>query len=191
MRINPIITALGLLGLFAASMLVGYLGGQAFLAPAKSASRPARTTPPTPLAVETPVQSPAPPLGTTRQSAVSPSVSSAPSALQTQKVPAQAAPAQPASSTPSAPAAPGKPVASTVHSKPVTAYRVQVGAYRRRENAEARIEQLKRDGYDPYIVTSGDLYRVIAGAFADRENAVRLQEELHARGYEVLVLPVH
>lgn len=50
--------------------------------------------------------------------------------------------------------------------------------------------QLKQDGYDPYIVTSGDLFRVIVGAFTDRENAIRLQEELHARGYDVLVLTV-
>ncbi len=178
MRINPVITALGLLGLFAASMLVGYVGGQAFLAPAKSAPQPPRASTPTPVAAEPPAQ-PAPPLGATRQ----PTISSTP----TPPAPTQSAP----TSSPSAAVTPSKPAPSAAQSQPVTVgFRVQVGAFRRKENADARMAQLKQDGYDPYIVTSGDLFRVIVGAFTDRENAIRLQEELHARGYDVLVLTV-
>ena len=176
MRINPVITALGLLGLFAASMLVGYVGGQAFLSPAKSAPQPSRASTPTPVA-EPPAQ-PAPPLGATRQ----PTISSAP----TPPAPTQSAP----TSSPSAPVTPSKPAPSAAQSQPAVNFRVQAGAFRRKENADARMAQLKQDGYEPYIITSGDLFRVIVGAFTDRENAIRLQEELHARGYDVLVLTV-
>ncbi len=179
MRINPFITAFGLLGLFAASMLVGYVGGQAFLAPAKSAPQSSRANTPTPVAAEPPAQ-PAPPLGATRQPTISPTAP-------TQPAPTQSAP----TSSPSGAVSPSKPAPSVAQSQPAAVnFRVQVGAFRRRENADARMAQLKQDGYDPYIITSGDLFRVIVGAFTDRENAVRLQEELHARGYDVLVLPV-
>ncbi len=171
MRINPLITALGLLGLFAASMLVGYLGGQAFLAPAKSAPRAPRVTTPPPV-VETP-STPAAPLGPSRQPENSPP-------------PAQSTPTSP----PGAAVSPSKPKTSTPPGQPVIGYRVQAGAFQRRENAEARMEKLKRDGYEPYIVTSGDLFRVIVGAFNNRENADRLVAELRERGYDALVLPV-
>ncbi len=171
MRINPLITALGLLGLFAASMLVGYLGGQAFLAPAKSAPRAPRVTTP-PLVVETP-STPAAPLGPSRQPEISPP-------------PAQSVPTSPSGATVS----PSKPKTSTTPGQAVVSYRVQAGAFQRRENAEARMEKLKRDGYEPYIVTSGDLFRVIVGAFSNRENADRLMKELRERGYDALVLPV-
>ncbi len=66
-------------------------------------------------------------------------------------------------------------------------YRVQVGAFLRRENAEARAAELKERGYDAYINISGGLFKVQVGAFADRENAQHLSDELRALGFEVLI----
>src|SRR3989442_11392471 len=68
-------------------------------------------------------------------------------------------------------------------------YRVQVGAYISRENAEARAAKLREEGFDAYVTQSGTLYKVQVGAFAIRENAERLAGELKAAGYEVLIAP--
>lgn len=181
MRINPLVTALGLLGLFAASMLIGYLGGQLFLAPAKSAPRTPRGTTPPPVVVENP-PTPAAPLGPSRQPDVP-----APSTAQPPAAPTTQSPAL----TPSAPKpVPPKPTASAPQGQTGVAFRVQAGAYQHKENADARIAQLRQDGYEPYIVTSGSLYRVIVGAFNDRDNAEKLLAELHGKGYDALILSV-
>src|SRR5438876_980204 len=68
-------------------------------------------------------------------------------------------------------------------------YRVQVGAYISRENAEARAAKLREEGFDAYVTQSGTLYKVQVGAFAIRENAERLAAQLKAAGYEVLIAP--
>ena len=66
-------------------------------------------------------------------------------------------------------------------------YRVQVGAFSSRANAERVVNQLKELGYEA-IISSGPPYRVQTGAFASRDNAVRLGEELKAKGFEVAVV---
>lgn len=186
MRINPLITALGLLGLFAASMVIGYVGGQLFLAPAKSAPRPARGTTQSPVVVEAP-PAPPPPLGPTRK----PDVPSTPPPQAPATPPVQS-PA-PASVTPASPKpapAASKPAAAPQQTQPTTAFRVQAGAYQVRENADAQIAKLRQDGFEPYIVTTGNLYRVIVGAFNDREKADELLAQLREKGYQGIVLTV-
>ncbi len=173
MRINPLLIVLGLIGLFAVSVIVGYVGGQAFLAPAKSASRVPRVAVPLPVVPEAPSQ-PAAPLG--------------------QSVPSIAPTPKPT------PAPTPPPTPSTVRAKPTPSeppllppsvnYRVQAGAFVRRENAEARLTQLKEDGFDPYVVHSGGLFKVFVGAFNERENADKLAEQLKERGYQVLIISV-
>lgn len=66
---------------------------------------------------------------------------------------------------------------------------MQVGAFLRKENAEARAAQLRQDGFDASVTQSGGLFKVQVGAFSDRANAMKLAEELRAKGYEVLVTP--
>ena len=66
---------------------------------------------------------------------------------------------------------------------------MQVGAYLRRENAEARAAELREKGFEAYINLSGGLYKVQVGAFADRDNAQRLADDLRGAGYEVLITP--
>ncbi len=66
---------------------------------------------------------------------------------------------------------------------------MQVGAFLRRENAEARAAELREKGFEAYINLSGGLYKVQVGAFADRENALRLADALRGAGYEILITP--
>jgi len=66
-------------------------------------------------------------------------------------------------------------------------FRVQVGAFRLRANAEALAKQLSRDGFKASISQTSDLYKVQIGAFGDRKEANRLAKELKAKRYDVLV----
>lgn len=163
MRLQPLVIALALIGLFAVAVLVGYVGGKTFLAPSASTTRPARPAP-------RPAPPPAQPAPTPEPVPVPAPVPEAPSS----PPPAPPQPAPPPVAKPPAPA---------------VVYRVQVGAFLRRENAENRAAQLREDGFDAYISQSGGLFKVQVGAFAERENAVRVAAELRTRGYEVLITP--
>ena len=66
-------------------------------------------------------------------------------------------------------------------------YHVQVGAYRLRENAKARVEQIRRFGFVVSITRSKNLYTVWVGSFPDRTAADRLVEEFRGRGFEAFV----
>mgnify|MGYP001347449363 CR=1 FL=1 len=68
-----------------------------------------------------------------------------------------------------------------------TLYRVQVGAFSQKENADRLAAQLRDLGYE-VIVSSGPPYRVQTGAFSNRQNAVRLSEELQSKGFEAAVV---
>lgn len=74
--------------------------------------------------------------------------------------------------------------------KPVdkTLYRVQVGAYSKKENAYAMEQKLKADKFDTYLIQGPDkLYRVQTGAFAIRDNALALEKNLKSVGYETFI----
>lgn len=63
-------------------------------------------------------------------------------------------------------------------------YRVQVGAFRVKENAEKMLQRLRGDGYDDaYIKVQDGLYRVQVGAFRNKDNAQRLKVKLENSGY--------
>lgn len=66
-------------------------------------------------------------------------------------------------------------------------FRVQVGAFAVKANADSMFHRLKADGYDAYMVKSGLLYRVQTGAFAVKSNADNLAKKLKADGYEVYI----
>jgi len=67
-------------------------------------------------------------------------------------------------------------------------YRVQVGSFSVRSNADNLVRRLKEEvGLDAIVVGTGP-YRVQVGAFGDRSNAERLQQELFKKGYEALVV---
>ena len=73
-----------------------------------------------------------------------------------------------------------------------TIYRVQVGAYTVKENAEAMKAKLQADGYsDAFIATAevnGRTYnRVQLGAFSVYANAEKLEAELEAKGYDTFI----
>lgn len=73
-----------------------------------------------------------------------------------------------------------KPTQTTT---PKTLYRVQLGAFSKRDNAEKLLAQVKQAGYsDAYIRLINGLYKVQVGAFGVKENAQRLVAELKKKG---------
>lgn len=159
-RLQPLVAGLALVGLFAISVLIGYVAGLAFLAP--SAPAPARSVRPAPLAGEQ-AQTPAP----TPQPETKP--------------PAATPPA------PTPPTEPATPATQSAQQVGAVLYRVQVGAYVSKENAESRAAKLRDAGFDAYVTQGGSLYIVQVGAFAVRENAERLADQLRAAGYKVII----
>jgi DedD protein len=67
-------------------------------------------------------------------------------------------------------------------------FRVQVGAFRSRENAEFLVEKLQRDGFRPYINFVAGMHRVRIGPFTNRADADQAAEDLRAKDYEAFVM---
>lgn len=65
-----------------------------------------------------------------------------------------------------------------------TFYRVQVGVFTYKDNADKLISRLKSDGFDAIFVYAGGMYKVQAGAFSKKKNAETLLEKLHEAGYK-------
>ncbi|HEY9746683.1 MAG TPA: SPOR domain-containing protein [Oculatellaceae cyanobacterium] len=71
--------------------------------------------------------------------------------------------------------------------KPETLYRVQVGAYSQKSNADAQAARLKAKGYDTYIVVAGGLYKVQVGAYSQKANAEAMAKKLKADGFDCFI----
>lgn len=66
-------------------------------------------------------------------------------------------------------------------------YRVQVGAYKVKDNAVRMLRRLEAAGEGGIIVRVGDLYKVQVGAFAVKANADRKSAALKSAGYSTYI----
>lgn len=66
----------------------------------------------------------------------------------------------------------------------VKLYKVQVGAFRDKSNADKRIAYLAKIGISAIIKTAGNYYKVQAGAFSSKENADSLLNKVKNAGFE-------
>jgi cell division protein FtsN len=69
-----------------------------------------------------------------------------------------------------------------------SAYRVQVGAFGNRSNADALAAALRREGFAATVL-SNTLFRVVLGPYASRSLATHAAAQLHRRGHPAIVLP--
>lgn len=67
-------------------------------------------------------------------------------------------------------------------------YRVQVGAFSIRKNAERLLNELNEKGYVGFITVVNGLYKVQLGAFAIKTNATKLRDELRKKGYDSFIV---
>jgi N-acetylmuramoyl-L-alanine amidase len=66
-------------------------------------------------------------------------------------------------------------------------YKVQVGAFKSKQNASRLANRLTKDSYHCFIVKISGLYKVQAGAFKKKENAEKLIKQLKKDGYESFI----
>ena len=63
-------------------------------------------------------------------------------------------------------------------------YRVQVGAFNKKDNADKLLSKLRSAGFDTYMVQIDGLYKVQVGAFSKKENADTMLLRLKNAGFE-------
>ena len=68
-----------------------------------------------------------------------------------------------------------------------TLYRVQVGAYSKKANADAMLEKIKKAGFDTYMVQVDGLYKVQVGAYSKKSNADAMAAKLRASGFDTYI----
>lgn len=68
-----------------------------------------------------------------------------------------------------------------------TLYRVQVGAYSKKANADAMLEKIKKAGFDTYMVQVEGLYKVQVGAYSKKSNADAMAAKLKASGFDTYI----
>lgn len=66
-------------------------------------------------------------------------------------------------------------------------YKVQVGAYEDKDDAQRLADDLKEKGFDPYIIYQNGLYKVQIGAFSRLSNAVRMESRVRDAGYMTFI----
>ncbi len=87
---------------------------------------------------------------------------------------------------------------SIIHtlSRPIVSellYRVQVGAFSARKNAEKLLAELKGKGFDAFLTTvdhGQTIYRIQVGAFGMKTDAEVMKNKLKNAGYEALIVQV-
>lgn len=67
-------------------------------------------------------------------------------------------------------------------------YKVQIGAFSVKANANNLAAKAKRKGFDAYVSYKDGLYKVQIGAFANLKNAEQLAEKAAAAGFETIIV---
>ncbi|HVI20644.1 MAG TPA: N-acetylmuramoyl-L-alanine amidase [Bacillus sp. (in: firmicutes)] len=67
-------------------------------------------------------------------------------------------------------------------------FRVQVGAFKDKANAEKVLEETKASGFETYIRQENNLFKVQIGAFSVRNNAEELKERANAVGLNAVIV---
>lgn len=115
-----------------------------------------------------------------------PAVSTAPAtSAQTSSLPSAAASAVLATSTPRA--TPSPLAMTTPATGARSLFRVQVGSYTSRDEAQQIASQLADKSYPATVIEEAGRFRVQIGAYDSQESALALAEEVTNQGYEVVV----
>lgn len=75
--------------------------------------------------------------------------------------------------------------------KKTTLYRVQIGAYSIKKNADAQLSKVKEAGFDDAFITKvGKFYKVQTGAYSKKENANNMLAKVKAKGFDAFITKV-
>lgn len=67
-------------------------------------------------------------------------------------------------------------------------YRVQVGAYAQKSNADAMLAKIKNAGFSGIIKQYNNLYKVQVGAYSNKANAEIMMKNLKAKGFNAIII---
>ena len=83
----------------------------------------------------------------------------------------------------------GGTMSSVIKDNPVSTilYRVQIGAFGNKANAEKLMKKVKDSGFDTYMVQVDNLYKIQVGAFSNKAKAVDLSNKLKTAGFNAYV----
>lgn len=83
----------------------------------------------------------------------------------------------------------GKP--TKPHNQPINSirnlYKVQVGAFKSKGNADNLKNRLSKSGYGTYVFREKGLHKVQVGAYSNRTNAVNMRDKLKGLGYDAFI----
>ena len=68
-----------------------------------------------------------------------------------------------------------------------TLYRVQVGAFSNKDNADRMLAKVKAAGYDTYMVQVNGMYKVQVGAYSVKSNADAMLAKVKASGFDAFI----
>ena len=87
------------------------------------------------------------------------------------------------------PAPPAKPSCNCDDDlTPEPLYRVQVGAYRNKNNADRMLNSLLIEGFPAFIIYENDYYKVQVGAFRQLSNAIKMEQKLRKFRYNTYIV---
>ena len=66
-------------------------------------------------------------------------------------------------------------------------YRVQVGAFKSKNNADKLLKEIKGKGIDCFIKEESGLYKVQVGAYSVYANAEKMKKRLENMGYKAFI----
>lgn len=66
-------------------------------------------------------------------------------------------------------------------------YRVQVGAYSVKANADAQLAKVKAAGFDTYMVKADGMYKIQVGAYSVKANADAMLAKVKAAGFDAFI----
>lgn len=66
-------------------------------------------------------------------------------------------------------------------------YRVQVGAFTKKENADRQLEKVKAAGFETYMVKAGGYYKIQVGAYSKKSNAEAMIAKVKAAGFDSFI----
>ncbi|PLT30707.1 N-acetylmuramoyl-L-alanine amidase [Peribacillus deserti] len=78
--------------------------------------------------------------------------------------------------------------AFSLEKKTTTLYKVQIGAFSSKNNADVLAADAEAKGYDAYTAFDGGCYKVQIGAFSSKENADALAERASLAGFDAIVV---
>lgn len=66
-------------------------------------------------------------------------------------------------------------------------YRVQVGAFTKKENADRQLEKVRAARFETYMVKAGDYYKIQVGAYSKKSNADAMLAKVKAAGFDSFI----